>query len=821
MPEPEIVIFEFGPYRLDRVKRVLLREGAPVPLTPKALETLLALIENRGQILGKEELISRVWPDTTVEDGNLTVNISMLRKALGESPNEHRYIVTVPGRGYRFVADVRETQDHGTALVIEERTRSSITIEKIQGDISPQAKQLGDGRLQFAIAEPPQFALGRRVGLKLLIQTTILLVLVAIAGLLWNHFGRRREKDWREDLHVIRIVGTRADRKESINSARFSPDATLMAYSAAGPTNGLNLWIKQVGGGQPFPITDGPSYDQSPIWSPDGLQIAFISTRDNQIGIWTVPSLGRQEPTMLKTLEPDSSHAKGDTTLMQWSSKRPVIYYCWENNVYELNVSSRESTQLTTFDPSTPFDMDLRISPDEQSISYVVQEDGGRSHIWWRPLKDDHGIQITHDDGIDGMPVWHPDGKRIIYSSNQKGRFRLCIAYLDGRPEEVITLAEGEGYVWDISGDGTKLLYYGRRDESELYKVDLVTGEEAPFGSDMALNFWPQISPDGGQIAFQKSSSESASWNPHNSSLRVWSEASPDGARLLAPDAFAGRWSPDGKHIAFLRRSQSSDDLYVIASTGGAEKPLATGVLFGGSYTQGPPYNPCHLNDVSWSPDSATLAVCSETNSISNLRIFPIDGSPPTQVSANSDPNAKLECPVWSPDGKRIAYVTKSGGQDAGSKESWMLWATDFHSGARSIYQTGAILRLLGWSGSDDTLLIAEVKNSDYNGAFPADSTISQVVIQNHTKRELRLFESTYFSNIQLSPDGRNVSLVSAYKGRDDIWLLPVGGTARRITANKDSKTYYSGLAWSPDGKSIYCAKQSTLSIFNIYQNFR
>jgi len=92
---------------MDPKSRVLLKDDAAVALTPKAFETLLVLVENSGRLLSKEELMQALWPDSFVEEANLTVNISALRKALGESPNQHRYIVTIPGRGYRFVADVR------------------------------------------------------------------------------------------------------------------------------------------------------------------------------------------------------------------------------------------------------------------------------------------------------------------------------------------------------------------------------------------------------------------------------------------------------------------------------------------------------------------------------------------------------------------------------------------------------------------------------------------------------------------------------------------------------------------------------------------
>lgn len=100
--------YEFGPFRVDTLKRLLLRDGQTVPLTAKAFDTLLTFVQHSGQDLDKDELIRAVWPDTIVEENNLTQNVSALRKALGESKSEHRYIVTIPGRGYRFVATVKE-----------------------------------------------------------------------------------------------------------------------------------------------------------------------------------------------------------------------------------------------------------------------------------------------------------------------------------------------------------------------------------------------------------------------------------------------------------------------------------------------------------------------------------------------------------------------------------------------------------------------------------------------------------------------------------------------------------------------------------------
>jgi len=111
--------YEFGPFRVDAVNHLLLRNGQVVPLKPKVFDTLVALVENRGRVLGKDELMEMLWPDSFVEESNLTQTIYMLRKALGEGPDDHHYVETIPKRGYRFLAAVRQSGE-GTNLATKE-----------------------------------------------------------------------------------------------------------------------------------------------------------------------------------------------------------------------------------------------------------------------------------------------------------------------------------------------------------------------------------------------------------------------------------------------------------------------------------------------------------------------------------------------------------------------------------------------------------------------------------------------------------------------------------------------------------------------------
>src|SRR5713226_9562804 len=131
MSRPTNLLYKFGLFLLDTTEQVLLREGRPIPLKPKLFDLLLLLVENSGHVLHKNELMDRIWPNTSVEENNLTVSIFALRKALGDCHNNHSYIETVPRRGYRFVAKVIEVRDEGAGRVAGKRARLRSGYERL------------------------------------------------------------------------------------------------------------------------------------------------------------------------------------------------------------------------------------------------------------------------------------------------------------------------------------------------------------------------------------------------------------------------------------------------------------------------------------------------------------------------------------------------------------------------------------------------------------------------------------------------------------------------------------------------------------------
>lgn len=163
--------YVFGVFRIDVTQRVLFNRDGPVTLTPKAFDTLLVLVENSGQVIGKKDLLEQVWPDSFVEENNLAQNISLLRKALGDGAT--KFIETIPKRGYRFVAEVQETRDQDADVILRETTRTRVIIQEETSDdeagpsralsapavidVSPGARQLHAGDdFEFPLKRLPE-----------------------------------------------------------------------------------------------------------------------------------------------------------------------------------------------------------------------------------------------------------------------------------------------------------------------------------------------------------------------------------------------------------------------------------------------------------------------------------------------------------------------------------------------------------------------------------------------------------------------------------------------------------------------------------------
>jgi DNA-binding winged helix-turn-helix (wHTH) protein/tetratricopeptide (TPR) repeat protein len=192
-------IYDFGSFRLDPKERLLLREGEPIPLPPKVFDTLLALVENSGQLIEKDDLLEKVWADAIVEEHGLAQNIFLLRKVLGESSEGKQYIETVPKRGYRFVAAVKQTQDGDADLILQKRTRLRATVAEEVSEEEYRSEETAHPQLEQRSRRLASYLINKRV----LAVAGVVVVVFLVAVIAWwirQHQSRPRiafeQRDW-------------------------------------------------------------------------------------------------------------------------------------------------------------------------------------------------------------------------------------------------------------------------------------------------------------------------------------------------------------------------------------------------------------------------------------------------------------------------------------------------------------------------------------------------------------------------------------------------------------------------------------------------
>lgn len=248
--------YDFGPFRLDARKHLLLRGGQPMALTPKALETLMLLVESCGRVMEKDELMKKLWPDAFVEEANLAQHISTLRRVLGESPGDHHYIVTVPGHGYQFVAEVRaECGASDDELIVEKRTVSRIIVEEKQsrdeeGQLSLAA---GDSRAGFPqLALPPPSSRPRFYSAKLLALAGLVAASALVLGGLSVKYFFQQGPPSPPELRQQQLTSNPVE--VPVLGAAVSPDGK---YLATIDQTGIFLRIIQTGETHSVPFIKG------------------------------------------------------------------------------------------------------------------------------------------------------------------------------------------------------------------------------------------------------------------------------------------------------------------------------------------------------------------------------------------------------------------------------------------------------------------------------------------------------------------------------------------------------------------------------------
>lgn len=630
----------------------------------------------------------------------------------------------------------------------------------------------------------------------------VLLLAGAAAGLFWQYSSHEKSQNPLSSMRVKQLISWDSEAGEFDSQAKFSPNGTMIALSLT--KNGRrDVWTKQIPNGKPNPITDGKWDYYNPIWSPDGQQIAFLSNRDNQTAIWETPFSGGVL-TLIK--------ATGDkpVKLLRWSKDGAAIYFQQGNNLLALDIASRQINQLTAFDsPIKAYSASISPTEDQIAYDFVSNE---RQQIFVMPLGGGPARQITDDDASNESPLWLPDGKRIIYGCKRSGVYQTCLANVIERTTEQINLGISDTLISDVAPDGTKLLFYQIREESDLWHVGLDDKSDERVTSDSGLELWPDVSPDGLNMVFQATTEAK-----HILDASILIHSIDDKQQInIASSGFAPAFSPDGRRVAFLRYSGNTTTLWTVGRNGGDEVKLPTeDVLFGRWGLL--PYNRWQVKDFNWSPDSSELIYCARRDGLYNVWRVAADGaSQPSQITNNADSDTMFYCPLFAPDGKRISY-TSTAGVSTGSKTITALHVTNGVS-TETVFSSESVFKLIGWMPNSSDILIATPLDKPVG--MPIGIKFSLVSIGKKIT-DTALIESAYFYNIQLSPDGRRIAL-AVNDGKDKIRVISISDN-KSVTINPDltPNEYISNIVWSPDGKTIFFGKQKKQKTISMIENFK
>lgn len=656
--------YEFGPFRLDAVEQLLLRQGEVVPLSPKALDLLVVLVENSGRVLSKDELMRRVWQGTFVEEANLSHHVFTLRKALGEDRNGTRFIETIPRRGYRFVAQVTEVRDEPDVVFVEEHSRSRIIIEE-------ETEKSDDKRVVLAPAEQSQSQeIGQiqqggaletsRPGLLRRSRRLIALATAAVVlagGAIYSGYlsgrapfrgGQAGSAESRGAEVGSKIRLTRlTDFGKCISN--ISPDGKFICYVQNTYEGVGALWVRQVATNKDHQLIEpGERVFNGTAFSPDGqfIYYSMIAQHEPDGALYRVPVLGGPPTRLIGhcgsmfTLSPDGTRAAffryfGDTKL--WS----IVIAALHGN----DDGSDEQTLLTIRYPQQTFFGTPCWSPDSQQIAYgVTVESGGQDangnisvfavdldSRQVRPLTTEMWTQM-------GRMAWSADGKNLILVGTRPrlGNQLYSLDPATGVVRQLTSGLQGYGnYGLGITADGDTLVADGWESSSQIW----ITGTDGRASSAARLTTGVDDGAEG--LAFL-SGGRVAYVSRTGDDLDLWTmKVDGTDAKPFTADAFAERdvaARADGRYLVFASNRGGGSHIFRVDADGANVKQLT----FGDGYDATP----------DCSPDGEWVVYASRLGDKSTIWKVPIDGGAPVQLT-----DYHSITPSFSPDGKLLSCI--------------------------------------------------------------------------------------------------------------------------------------------------------------------
>ena len=685
-------LVRFGAFEVDLRAGELRKDGAKLKLTGQPFQVLTILLEQPGEVVTREELQKRLWPDTFVDvDHNLNSAINKIREVLGDSAESPRFVETLPRRGYRFIA----------------------AVEGVDPTLVSAANVGSGGRPESRT---------RRWVLRISLVFAAMVLLSVTGFFIQKREGAPGPSPQRALTRLTFDDGLQI-------GATWSPDGRFIAYSS-NRGGKFDIWVQQVSGGDPVQITKGPGHNWQPDWSPDGKFIAYRSENGNG-GLFVVPALGgeglerRIAPFgYYPRWSPDSSQILFQTqfTPLEVSDKFYVVQLdggpprevlaeflarhklrpgsaAWHSDGKRVTVwlsdgapspnfwtvpiagggvgikseiasaITKELEEVAIGDTRDTWQRDFTLAwaPSGKAVYFERAHRGARNV--WKMTVDPETLRataierLTTGPGPDTEIAVSRDGTRLAFTAESE-HVRTWLFPFDatsGRTTgngQPITSPGIAAFHQSLSRDGNKMVFVGdRAGREELWEKSLVDGREAPVITDDYARSFAQWSPDGARLAYHRTNPDTGegqfvTWSVEGRIEEPLTTSSNNWNRGGVWD-----WSRDGKELLVSHSGTETHrpEVWLLRIAAAPHADAAARRII-----SDPAYN---VYQSHFSPDGRWIvfdAIRNLDQAVeSTLHVIPATGGPWIQITDGKYWDDK---PRWAPDGKTIYFISGRGG---------------------------------------------------------------------------------------------------------------------------------------------------------------
>lgn len=672
----EMNSFRFREFELVSRERVLLRDGKPVAITPKAFQLLLVLVENRGHLVEKSELMRAVWEDSFVEEGNLSYTMLLLRKTLGDEKNDPRFIQTVPKRGYRFIAEV-EAVSNGTGSESVEDPKTAATADQTASFTSTFRRR---GILALGI------------------------LILCVSGL-W-YFNNLKGSPIPPVL-AAPFASVKISTTGNVHHAVISPDGKNVVYSFRTANNQEGIWLRELESLNNVELisASGDAYGGLKISSQGNFLYFSRKARTEKSGfdIFRVSIFGGVPTKLISNVEGWFSLSSDDSAISFVRCKYENSDYC---SLWIAESGEGRKERMIVSRPY-PFRIgDNAISPDGRSVAFAVGQSKNRANefnLAEVDLESGNERLLTPEKffNIKGL-VWFADQSGLLITASRHPAIgNYLIRQVVASTGEVRTLSkDAEDYATlSLDKSGTTLVSTYVKEDKFLYSLDLENpsnlqklsgASTAAFASNDSIVFYsvlsgdreiwsidedgsnlrqltnntaedadPIVSPESGSILFVSNrTGESHVWqmNADGSNQRQITKKEGGTPHFV---------TPDGKWIYFTHGVQRN--LWRVPANGGKEELVLD----------------TRLSNVALSPDGSQAAIVGNDEKI--IKIVSLVDWKTVKTLEMTNGVVNPYGLTWSPDGKDIAYAFV---ENSTGKSSVRLQALN-ENNPRQIFETG------------------------------------------------------------------------------------------------------------------------------------